>query len=361
MFHRLLALALATLSLAAPAASTAEAFPKPIVIAHRGASGQRPEHTEAAYRLAAAQGADYIEADLVMTKDGVLVSRHENEIGRTTDVADHPEFADRRATRLIDGERFEGWFVEDFTLAELKTLRARERNPAQRKESAAFDGKQPVLSLSEIIAIAKEEGDRRGRPVGLYIELKNPGHHAAIGLPMEAALVEALQRAGLNRRDAPVIIQSFWPQALMDLRRLTPVRLMFLINSVAPPEDVLKANGIAAWSDVYSPEGLKQMTQFAEIVGPETELIFPRDADGRSGPATRLVADAHEAGLQVHVWSVNAENHYLPVELRRGDPQDPDHLNQLGDAAALVRALETAGVDGLFTDHPKIALDALGR
>lgn len=361
MLYRLATLALLALTLATPSAGAAEAFPSPIVIAHRGASGYRPEHTEAAYRLAAEQGADYIEADLVMTKDGVLVSRHENEIGLTTDVAAHPEFADRRTSRLIDGERFEGWFVEDFTLAELRTLRARERYPSQRTESAAYDGRQPVLTLAEIVAIARTEGDRRGRPVGLYIELKNPGYHAAIGLPMEAALVEALERAGLNRRDAPVIIQSFWPEALVALRKLTPVRLMFLINSVPPPDDILRANGIAAWSDVYSPEGLRYVAQFAEIVGPETELIFPRDAEGRSLPATSFVADAHDAGLQVHVWSVGAENRRLPVQFRRGDPGDPDHLDQPGDAAALVRALQSAGVDGLFTDHPDVAVAALRR
>lgn len=363
MFLRLASLLVVAAVMALPAATIAQTSVEasPIVIAHRGASGYRPEHTEAAYRLAVAQGADYIEADLVMTRDGVLVSRHENEIGRTTDVAGHPEFADRRVTRAIDGETFDGWFVEDFTLAELKTLGARERNPHQRTGSAAHDGEQPVLTLDEIIAIAREEGERRGRPVGLYIELKNPGYHASIGLPMEQALVDALQVADLNTRDAPVIIQSFWPQALVALKPLTPVRLMFLLNSVSPPEDILRANGISAWSDVYSAEGLKRIATFAEIVGPETGLIFPRDPGGRSLPATTFVADAHAAGLLVHVWSVNAENPYLPLELRRGDPSEPGYDGRPGDAATLVRALAAAGVDGLFTDHPDIAVSALGR
>lgn len=361
MIRRLAAVAAAALVLSCPALAVAQAPPSPIVIAHRGASGHRPEHTEAAYRLAVAQGADFIEADLVMTKDGVLVSRHENEIGRTTDVADHPEFAGRRATRTIDGETFTGWFVEDFTLAELKTLGARERNPGQRRESARHDSRQPVLTLSEIIAIAKEEGDRRGRAVGLYIELKNPGYHASIGLPMEQALVDILRREGLSTREAPVIIQSFWPQALVALRPLTPVRLMFLINSVAPPAEILRANGIRAWSDVYSAEGLKRIAGFADIVGPETALIFPRDTEGRSLPATTFVADAHAAGLQVHVWSVNAENPYLPLELRRGEPGEPGYDGRLGDAATLVRRLAAAGVDGMFSDHPDVAVAALGR
>lgn len=333
----------------------------PIVIAHRGASGYRPEHTEAAYRLAIAQGADYIEPDLVMTKDGVLVARHENEIDRTTDVASHPEFASRRTTRVIDGESFDGWFVEDFTLSELKTLRARERNPRLRVESATHDGKQPVLTLTEIIALAADEGRARGRPVGLYIELKNPGYHAGIGLPMEQALIGALDKAGLNRRDAPVFIQSFWPAPLVKLRSMTPVRLMFLLNSVPPPEAILRANGIGDWSEVYSAAGMKQIAGFADAVGPEIALIFPRDAQGRSQAATSIVADAHAAGLLVHAWSVNAENAQLPADLRRGDPSSPGYDRELGDAAALVRALVAQGVDGFFTDHPDIAVRALGR
>ena len=361
MNRRFASLLAVVLALSAPMVAAAQTFPRPIVIAHRGSSGHRPEHTEAAYRLAVVQGADYIEADLVMTRDGVLVSRHENEIGRTTDVAAHPEFADRRVTKTIDGETFTGWFVEDFTLAELKTLRARERNPLQRTESAAHDGEQPVMTLVEMIAVVQDEAQKRGRPAGFYIELKNPDYHASIGLPMEQALVDALQAAGLNRADAPVIIQSFWPQALVALRPLTPVRLMFLINSVSPPEALLRANGIRAWSDVYSADGLKMIAGFADIVGPETELIFPRDAEGRSLPPTSFITDAHAAGLQVHMWSVNAENSYLPLELRRGDPADPNYGGRLGDAATLVRALAAAGVDGMFTDQPDITLAALGR
>lgn len=361
MDRRRLMLTVAAAGLAAPRlgwASEGERA-RPIVIAHRGASGYRPEHTEAAYRLAVAQGADFIEPDLVMTRDGVLVARHENEIGRTTDVADHPEFADRHVTKTIDGETFTGWFVEDFTLAELQTLGARERNPLRRRESARHDSLQPVLTLDQIIAIAQEEGERRGRPVGLYIELKNPGYHASIGLPMEQALIDRLAAAGLNRRDAPVFIQSFWPQALVALRAMTPVRLMFLVNSVAPPDELLRAHGIGAWSDVYSAAGMRMIAGFADAVGPETQLIFPRDADGRALPATSVVADAHAAGLLVHVWSVNAENDELPLQMRIGDPADADHAFRLGDAGALALALAEAGVDGLFTDHPDLVARAL--
>lgn len=339
-------------------ATASEPAARPIVIAHRGASGYRPEHTEAAYRLAIAQGADYIEPDLVMTRDGVLVARHENEIGRSTDVGERPEFADRRTTRVIDGETFTGWFAEDFTFAEIRTLRARERNPQLRPGSAGHDGEQPILSLDEIIGLAKYDGQRHGREIGLYIELKNPDYHASIGLPMEQALVDALDAAGLNRRDAPVYIQSFWPQALARLRPLTPVRLTFLVNSVSPPEELLRAHGIARWSDVYSADGLRHVATFADVVGPETELVIPRDAQGRSRPVTPLVADAHAAGLEVHVWSINAENPHLAVDMRCGDPGQPGYEARLGKAALVARTLFEAGVDGVFTDHPDIVLGA---
>lgn len=354
--RRLLLSAAAALAFVTPALAAGPVEPAavPIVIGHRGASGYRPEHTAMSYELAIAQGADYIEPDLVMTKDGVLVARHENEIGRTTDVDRHPEFAARKTTRTIDGETFTGWFVEDFTLAELKTLRARERRPAVRPGSAAYDGREPILTLQEVIDIAETGGAKRGRPVGLYIELKNPDYFRSIGLPMEKPLIGVLHANGLNTANAPVIIQSFWPSALMALRQMTPIKLMFLINSQPPPAAMLAANNIRAWSDVYSPAGLKTIAAFADIVGPETQLILPRDKDGHALPPTRFVADAHAVGLPVHVWSVNAENQELPVELRRGDPKDPAYLNQLGDAAAQARALFAQGVDGAFSDQPDI-------
>ena len=348
------AFALASSARAGPEPPTAQ----PIVIGHRGASGYRPEHTAMSYRLAVAQGADYVEPDLVMTRDGVLVARHENEIGRTTDVADHPEFAGRRVTRTIDGETFTGWFVEDFTLAELKTLRARERRPEARKESAGHDGREPILTLQEIIDIVRDAGKTRPHPVGLYVELKNPDYFRSIGLPMEKALVQVLSASGLNTPDAPVIIQSFWPSSLVDLRKITPVRLMFLLNSQAPPESVMRANGIRVWSDVYSPEGLRRIAGFADIVGPETRLILPQDETGHALPPTTFVHDAHAAGLAVHVWSINAENEELPVERRRGDPKDPAYPNLLGDADGQAKALFAQGVDGAFTDQPDIVVGA---
>jgi glycerophosphoryl diester phosphodiesterase len=330
---------------------------RPIVIAHRGASGYRPEHTRAAYELAIEQGADFIEPDLVMTKDGVLVARHENEIGRSTDVADHARFASRRATRIIEGETFTGWFAEDFTLAELKSLRARERNPKSRPTSASYDGREQILTLQEIIDLVRAAR----RPIGLYIELKNPNYHASIGLPMERKLVETLTANDLNRRDAPVFLQSFWPQTLRALRKLTPVRCVFLINSIAPPADILRANGIAAWADVYSPAGMRDIASFADGVGPELDLLLPRDGDGRLMTPTEFVKDAHAAGLLVHPWSVSAENPAMPTDLRRGEPGEPGYQARLGDADKYFRALFALGVDGIFTDYPDIAVRARQR
>jgi glycerophosphoryl diester phosphodiesterase len=359
-FLMLAACVAAIAPLAAQPAAAREAAPgtfggRPIVIAHRGASGYRPEHTAMAYKLAIAQGADYVEPDLVMTKDGVLVARHENEIGLTTDVSAHPEFANRRVTRTIDGVTFTGWFAEDFTLAELKTLKSRERRPTVRPESAKYDDQEQILTLQEIIDIAKAGGAARGRPVGLYIELKNPDYHASLGLHMEPALVKVLQANGLNTSDAPVFIESFFPSALIALRKTTPVKLMFLVNSEAPPKSILEANHITNWPDVWSPEGLKKIAAFADEIGPETQIIFPRDADGRSKPATSFVADAHALGLGVHVWAVETENADLPLELRRGDPADPAGR---GDGEALARALYEQGVDGVFTDNPDIVAKA---
>lgn len=350
--RRLLLSAAALLALAGPAFAQAPAAATPIVIGHRGASAYRPEHTAMSYKLAIQMGADFIEPDLVMTKDGVLVARHENEIGRTTDVASHPEFASRKVTRTIDGETFTGWFVEDFTLAELKTLRSRERRPEARPDSARYDGRESLFTLQEIIDIAKAGGAARGRPVGLYVELKNPDYFRKIGLPMEKALIDVLAANGLNTADSPVIIQSFFPSALIALRGLTPIKLMFLVNSQPPPASILAANHIARWSDVWSPDGLKKIAGFADIIGPETQIILPRDAAGKSLPTSSLVTDAHAAGLKVHVWSVNPENLDLPVDLRCGDPKAPGYDNKLGDVETEARRLFAAGIDGAFSDAP---------
>lgn len=318
-----------------------EATPGPLVIAHRGASGERPEHTLEAYRLAIEQGADFVEPDLVATKDGVLVCRHESEISGTTDVASRPEFASRRATRTVDGATVTGWFAEDFTLAEIRGLRARERLPHLR--GTAFDGRFGVPTVDEVLALVAEANarpDRRGRRVGVYPETKHPSHFASLGLALEPRLLEALRRHGLDGPGAPVFIQSFEVGSLRRLASRTRVPLVQLFATEGRP-------------DMLRPEGLRDVATYAAAIGVHTSLVVPRDGRGRSLPPTSLVRDAHAAGLLVHVWTLRAENEFLPTELRRGTDAAAH-----GDMEAQATLFLRAGVDGFFTDHPRLGVGA---
>ena len=318
--------------LAAPSQSGAmtTSEPDPIVIAHRGASGLRPEHTIAAYTLAIEQGADFIEPDLVPTKDGVLVARHENEISETTDVAAHPEFAARKGTKTIDGKAVTGWFVEDFTLAELKTLRARERLPLLR--STKYDGQFDVPTFDEILALARTCG------VGVYPETKHPTYFASIGLGTDAPLLAALKRVGWDNADAPVFIQSFEVANLKRLSKQTKVRLIQLLDASGAPADGAKPS----YAAMVTPAGLKAIAAYANGIGPARAMIYDGD-----GPATSLVADAHAAGLKVHPWTFRAENLFLPKSYRAGlDPRAHGRVEE-----EIARYLEL-GVDGFFTDFP---------
>jgi len=326
---------------------------KPLVIAHRGCSGERPEHTALAYERGIEQGCDYIEPDLVPTKDGHLVARHENEIGGTTDVAARPEFAARKATKTIDGESVTGWFTEDFTLAELKTLRARERLPQLRPASAAFDGQAQIPTFDEVVALARAAGKRTGRTIGVYPEMKHPSYFASIGLPMEGRMLDALKRNDLNSADAPVFVQCFEVTPLKTLRPQTRARLVLLADAEGGPPDL---PGVK-YADLITAEGLKAMAAYADGLGPNWRLVVP--TDGKTlGTPTRLVSDAHAAGLQVHPWTVRAENYFLPETLRRGDPAAADFLARHGDTAAVLKALYAAGVDGVFSDFPALAVAA---
>ena len=310
---------------------------RPIVIAHRGASGYRPEHTLAAYELAIDQGADVIEPDLVPTKDGVLVARHENAIQDTTDVAAHPEFADRKRTKTIDGQAITGWFTEDFTLAELKTLRAKERLPLLRPDNIEHDGRYAIPTLAEVIALAKARG------VGIYPETKHPAYFASIGLETDTPLVAALGQAGWDRADAPVFIQSFEVANLKRLKGMTRVRLIQLMDAKGGPADGTEPS----YAAMATPAGLKKVAAYAWGIGPNKDLI------AATGTPTPLVRDAHAAGLRVHPWTFRAENYFLPSGYTKG--LNPRGHGRLSDEIA--RYLAT-GIDGFFTDFPDTGVAA---
>jgi glycerophosphoryl diester phosphodiesterase len=329
---------------------------RPIVIAHRGASGHRPEHTLESYRLAIEFGADYVEPDLVSTRDGVLVCRHENEISGTTDVASRPEFAARWASKTIDGVAAEGWFTEDFTLAELRTLRARERLPQLRPANAAFDGRFEVPTLDEVIALVQRESAARGRTIGIYPETKHPSWFQSLGLALEPPLLAALERAGWTDADAPVFIQSFETENLRMLREMTGVRLIQLMESGGRPYDFVRIGYSRTYADLATPRGLAMIATYADGIGPDKAMVIPRDEGGRLAAPSPLVADAHAAGLLVHPWTFRSENYFLPADFHAGDPADPTFPRQRGNAEAELAAFFAAGVDGVFADFPDVAL-----
>lgn len=350
-----LALATALTSLAPLAVTTATAtaapaaepsLDEPVLIGHRGASGYRPEHTLAAYELAIEQGADYIEPDLVSTEDGVLVARHENEIGGTTDVADHPEFADRRTTKVIDGRPVTGWFTEDFTYKELRTLRTKERLPQVRPDNTAYDGDERIPTLDQVIKLARREG------VGIYPETKHPTYFDSIGLSLEEPLVAALEKRKWVDADDPVIIQSFEVTNLRDLDTMVDVPLAQLVDAAGGPFDLPGTT----YASMVTPAGLAAIATYADGLGAAKNLVLPRDAAGRTGAPSSVVPDAHDAGLVVHVWTLRRENQFMATNFRVGtDPNAP------GDLAAETRAFLDAGVDGIFSDNPDIVAEEMGQ
>ena len=323
----------------------------PLIIAHRGASGYAPEHTLAAYALAVLQGADYIEPDLVMTRDGQLVARHDNELGLTTDVAQRPEFANRKRTQTVDGVSLEGWFSEDFTLAELKTLRAIERIPQQRPGNTRFDGQFEIPTLQEIIDLAKRLEASQQRVIGLYPETKHPTHFQRLNLAMEEPLLATLKRNGYDSAEAPVYIQSFEVDNLQKLSKLTAIRLVQLLWVEGQPYDQQVLGSGLGYQQMITPEGLKNIARYASGIGPEKGMIIPRDAAGNLTEPTSLVRDAHAAGLKVHPYTFRAENAFLPTSLRNGS--EPA---ERGDIEAELRAFLATGIDGLFIDQPDIAV-----
>lgn len=318
--------------------------PSPIVIAHRGASGYRPEHTLEAYEMAIGMGADFIEPDLVSTKDGVLIARHENEISETTDVAERPEFASRRATKRIDGREVTGWFSEDFTLAEIKTLRARERLPFRNQE---FNGRFEVPTFQEVLDLARRKSAEAGRTIGVYPETKKPTYFRSIGLPLEEPLLKALEAAGYSGksegRGAAVYIQSFETGNLKELRKRTDLPLVQLLDVEGQPWDLAVAGDGRTYRDLATPEGFAEIATYADGIGPNKRLIVPVDGEGRLQLPTSLVADAHRAGLLVHPWTFRSDGRFVASGY---DGEPAREYEQFFDA----------GVDGVFSDFPDTAV-----
>lgn len=329
-----------------------QARARPIVIAHRGASAFRPEHTIAAYRLAIEQGADFIEPDLVMTKDGVLVCRHENEISGTTDVAQHPEFADRRKEKSVDGVTAAGWWVEDFTLAELKTLRCVERIPQLRPANTNYNGQEAIPTFAEVLALAVEHN------VGVYPELKHPTFLREQGLDPVPAFIGVVREAGGQRVADRLFVQCFeiWPLPLLAQMSSIRWQCVQLVSSQGAPWD----RRDLSYAQMLTNDGLRAIADYARGIGPEKSLVIPRGADNLMLPPTDLVARAHAANLVVHPWTLRPENYFLPNDLRRGEAASPAYLAMRGDAEREIRAFFEAGVDGVFSDDPAAAIAARG-
>jgi len=335
---------------------------RPFVIAHRGASGYAPEHTLAGYFIAIQQGADYVEPDLVISKDGALLARHENEIGGTTDVAAHPEFAARRTTRPIDGEPVTGWFTEDFTLAELKTLRARERLPGLRPGSARYDGAFSIPTFDEVLDLVAAADAQRaeiaraaGLPppprIGVYPETKHPSYFASLGLTFDDRMLESLSRHGYSKRQDPICLQSFEVANLKALRRQTDLPLVQLVAPTGQPFDFTLAGDARTYLDLMTDPGLREIATYADAIGPHKGMVVHFVAEGVRD--TGLARHARAAGLGIHVWTMRAENEFLPPVLRStGDAAAH------GDLEAEIHALLDAGITGFFSDHPDLAVRA---
>ncbi|SMG01348.1 glycerophosphodiester phosphodiesterase [Burkholderia singularis] len=362
----------AALTLAACGGDDDPNYTRPIaakvqVIGHRGASALRPEHTLASYRKAIEDGADVIEPDLVATRDGVLVARHENEISGTTNVSTLPQFASRKTTKTIDGIRLTGWFTEDFTLAELKTLRARERIAQFRPANTSYNDQFEIPTFDEIIALAKQMSTQVGRTIHLYPETKHPTYFQSIGLPLEDRLIDALRKDTYTARDATIYIQSFEVANLKAIRNRIGAsqpnwKLVQLMDEPKQqPYDFVKAGDARTYGDLSTQRGMREIAAYANAVGPYKTSIIPVDASGTLQQPTDYVRNAHEAGLLVHPYTFRPENNFLPASLKDGGA--PSARNTSGSVRE-IQAYLRAGIDGFFTDDPAVgrtALDTLRR
>ncbi|WP_206504974.1 glycerophosphodiester phosphodiesterase [Streptomyces chrestomyceticus] len=327
-------------------------LPVPLIVGHRGASGYRPEHTLGSYQLALDMGADVIEQDVVPTKDGHLVCRHENDITATTDVSAHPEFADRKTTKTVDGVKLTGWFTEDFTLAELKTLRAKERIPGTRQHNTLYDGVWDVPTFEEVLKWADREGRKRGRRVWLHIETKHPTYFRKLGLGLEERLARLLRKYGRHKKHSLNFLQSFEPSSIQRLGKLVDCPKVVLLGTLKDrPWDFEVAGDPRTTADLVKPAGLKWISGFAEGIGPDLTVILPRTKDDKLGAPSSVVKDAHAAGLVLHPYTGRNENTFLPADFRRGT--DP---NAYGDALGYFKKCLATGIDGLFSDNCDTAL-----
>ncbi len=327
--------------MASSTSDAADSLPWPLIIGHRGASGLLPEHTLEAYTLAIAQGAHFIEPDLVGTRDGVLIARHENELSDTTDVQE--KFPGRKSTRIVDGRETDGWFAEDFSLAEIKSLRARQRLPFRDQ---AKNDRFLIPTFDEVLALVQRQSNMRGRPVGVYPETKHPTYHRDIGLPLEEGLVRALDEAGLSNEDDWVFVQSFEVENLKKLNGMTDVRLVQLLGfGVEAPYDQVKAQAGLTYEAMITDRGLTEIATYADGIGPWKVLIVPQDRDGNPFPATDLIARAHSAGLVVHAYTFRDEPRYLIKPYNENPAEE-------------YRRFFALGLDGVFSDFPATALEA---
>jgi len=321
----------------------------PLVIGHRGAPGYLPEHTRSSYELALASGVDAVEPDVVPTKDGVLVIRHENEISGTTDVADRSEFAARRRTKELEGKSVTGWFTEDFTWAELATLRCRERLPQIRTSSAAHDGQEPMLRLPDLLALLRAAD----RPVGLVLEVKHAAYFAAIGLDVVPMIERDLAASGWDA-EAPLIVESFEPTVLARLQaRGFPAAYVQLIEADGAPADLVAADGASAatYREMLTPRGLDGLVDHVDGISLDKRIILAPHKLGRiTGPAP-VVAEAHARGLRVFTWTCRPENRFLSRPFRVGSD-----AARFGDYAAEWAILRDAALDGVFVDHPDLGV-----
>jgi glycerophosphoryl diester phosphodiesterase len=326
-----------------------------LVIAHRGASGYRPEHTLEAYELAASMGADYLEPDLVPTRDGVLVCRHEPDLSTTTDVAHRPEFAHRQRTKCVDGQLVTGWFVEDFLVEEVKALRVRERMPHLRPRNASFDDQLTIPTFAEVLDLRRRLEVDLGRTVGIYPEVKHPTYFTRGGLDPAAALLRALDDRGLNTPTAAVFVQCFEPSALIALRRDgLASRKTQLLGAEGAPYDLRTHGDRRTYQNLLTPAALDRIATYADAIGPHKTHVLPRSTEGTLPGATELVDQAHAVGLLVHAYTFRAEIEFLPA----GTLHEPGTSVSVSGAMEEMTSHLLAGIDGLFCDQPDIAVEA---